>query len=266
MRKDRFMQQINSSHEGGLTCSFNDYQLAEFIQILQRRSGALPIKKAVEHVGIQDDGTWIFGPDRFFDGSGRLQDPSESQYAWIGNMYEGPGIAHASAACSIPLPLSVNPLVDLYTWLEINMQHNFVPSMLVMGSCLLAFHYKKMIQTLLFCPIPIVYGANSGTGKTTALMVGLSPTGAYPTRFISEATYQKYTQMCASSYLPLGIDDPKSKTAVSDLVVALFNGAKAATIKHGEKTPTSLAVISANFTTIHQEKYAINLLLCNNMY
>ena len=87
-------------------------------------------------------------------------------------------------------------------------------------------------------------------------MVGLSPTGAYPSRFVSKVTYQKYTHMCASSHLPLGIDDPKSKTAVSDLAISLFNGAKAATVKHGERVPTSLAVISANFTTIQQEKYA----------
>ena len=149
MRKDRFMQQINSSHEGGLTCSFNDYQLAEFIQILRRRSGALPVKKAVEHVGIQEDGTWVFGPKTFFDRNGSLQDASESKFAWIGNMYEGPGIVNASAACSIPLPLSVDPLLNLLMWLEANMQHNYIPSMLTVGSCLMAFHYKRMISTLI---------------------------------------------------------------------------------------------------------------------
>lgn len=60
--------------------------------------------------------------------------------------------------------------------------------------------------------------------------------------------------MCASSYLPLGVDDPKSKGAISDLVISLFNGAKAATMKRGEKVPISMAVISANFTTVMKEK------------
>ena len=94
----------------------------------------------------------------------------------------------------------------------------------------------------------------SGTGKTIALAVALSPIGAYPSRFVSKATYEKYADMCSSSFLPLAIDDPKSKGAISDLVISLFNGATGATMKHGEKTPTSMAVISANFTTLEQKK------------
>lgn len=256
MRKDRFMQQINYSHEGGLTCSFNDYQLSEFIQNLRRKSGTLPMKKAVEHVDVQQDGTWVLGPKLFFSNEGDLIDPTGSNYAWIGNLYEGPGIAHTSSACSVELPLSVEPLKNLYEWVAENMKHNYIPSMLMAGSCLMAMYYKRIIESLLFCPIPIAYGKCSGTGKTTSLIIGLSPAGAYPSRFVSEASYQKYTHLCSSSCLPLGIDDPKSKSAISDLVVALFNGAKAATIKHGEKLPTSLAIISANFTTAQQEKYA----------
>ena len=49
--------------------------------------------------------------------------------------------------------------------------------------------------------------------------------------------------MCSSSYLPLAVDDPKSKNVISDLVISLFNGAKAATMKHGESVPTSMAVL-----------------------
>ena len=60
--------------------------------------------------------------------------------------------------------------------------------------------------------------------------------------------------MCSSDYLPLAVDDPKSRSAISDLVVSLFNGATGATMKHGEKNPTSMAVVTANFTTLEQEK------------
>ena len=256
MRKDKFMAQINFSHnQGGLTCSFNDYQLSEYIQQRRRTAGRLPIKHAVERVGPQADGSWVLGPSLFFNRQGALLDPDESMYAWLGNVYEGPGIAPQSSACPIKLPLSIEPLRELFTWARENMHQNFIPCMLLAGSCCMALHYKTILNKFLFCPIPIAYGKISGTGKTTALSIGLSPLGAYPSRFVSKATYEKYADLCSSSYLPLGIDDPKSRGAISDLVISLFNGDKGATMKHGEKVPTSMAVISANFTTVEQEKY-----------
>ena len=54
--------------------------------------------------------------------------------------------------------------------------------------------------------------------------------------------------------MPLGIDNPKSKSAISDLVISLLNGAKGGTMKRGEQEPKSMAVISANFTTLEKEK------------
>ena len=239
MRKEKFMQQI-----GGLTCSFNDYQLAEYIQHRRRNAGKLPVKMSVDHVGPQPDGSWVLGPSLFIR---VLEDPDESKYAWIGHLYEGPGISHHSTACSIQLPLSSSPLQDLYAWAERKMHHNFVPCMLLAGAGAMALHYKRILDTFLFCPIPIAYGKTSGTGKTTALAISLSPTGAYPSRFVSKATYEKYADLCSSSYLPLAVDDPKSKGAISDLVISR------ATMKHGEKTPTSMAVISSNFTTLEQK-------------
>ena len=100
----------------------------------------------------------------------------------------GPGIAHHKTACTIYLPLSTRPLQDLYMWTKENMLHNFIPTMLMAGSSCMALHYKTIIETFLFCPIPIAYGKTSGSGKTTALIIGVSPTGAYPSRFVSKAS------------------------------------------------------------------------------
>ena len=46
---------------------------------------------------------------------------------------------------------------------------------------------------------------------------------------VSKASYEKYADLCSSSFLPLAIDDPKSKASISDLIIALYNGAKSAT-------------------------------------
>lgn len=42
---------------------------------------------------------------------------------------------------------------------------------------------------------------------------------------------EKYCDLSSGCSLPFGIDDPKSRTALSDLTVALFNGAKSATLR-----------------------------------
>ena len=67
-------------------------------------------------------------------------------------------------------------------------------------------------------------------------------------------TSEKYFDMCTSSYLPLGVDDPKNKNAVGDTAVSLFNGAMEATVSHGARVPKSMAVISANFTIEKKKK------------
>ena len=102
-------------------------QLAD---ISARRVQRVNLNNAVDHVGPQPDGSWVLGPSLFFSSQGILEDPEESKYAWIGHLDEGPGIAHPSTACSIQLPLSIGPLQDLYAWAKVNMQHNYIPSML----------------------------------------------------------------------------------------------------------------------------------------
>ena len=53
---------------------------------------------------------------------------------------------------------------------------------------------------------------------------------------------------------PTWVDDPKSKNAIGDLVVGLFNGAMEATVSRGAKVPKSMAVISANFIIEKKER------------
>ena len=180
MKKDRFMQQLNRSYgEGGLTCGFNDFQLAEFIQQKMRNAGRLPTKKAVQKVGPQEDGTWVLGPDIYINPEGEIIDPSQSQYMWISHLFDGPGIASQREACPIKQPLTTESLHALVQHLAATMEHNFVPSLMVLGSCAMALHYHTILGKFLFCPIPLAFG-ESGTGKTTALRCGLAITGVYP--------------------------------------------------------------------------------------
>ena len=49
---------------------------------------------------------------------------------------------------------------------------------------------------------------------------------AYSSRFFSKITKEKMLQMCSSSSIPLGVDDPQSKNDISRLIIDLYNGAK----------------------------------------
>lgn len=87
MQRSDFMRMINESFAiGGLTCSFQDYQLSEFIQIKHRTVTHMPEKKVVSVVGPLDDSLWVLGPDVHINSQGESINPEESSYIWISNM------------------------------------------------------------------------------------------------------------------------------------------------------------------------------------
>lgn len=248
------MKCLNSSYKAAcLQCSFTDKELAEYIHYKKRNSTHLPRKYAVTVVGKQPDGSWVFSSDVHLTSTGEITDPASSEYIWIGHVFSGPGVAVNAQQCKIELPLTTDPLCALLQTLRVRMCHNFIPSVMTMGATVLALHYQTMQQKLKFCPVPLAFG-EAGTGKTTALLCGLSLTGAQETRFFSKISKEKVLQLCATSSIPLGVDDPQSKNDISRLIIDLFNGARSGTVGRGEAKPTSTCVISANFTTLEQQR------------
>jgi len=253
MRKADFMKMINSSFpSGGLTCSFQDSQLSEFIQI-KKREKKIPVKRAVSIVGPQQDNLWVLGRDLFINSDGEKVTAEDSEYVWISDLYDGPGVADVESSCNIRLPLDQSNLRPLLCQLEVTMKHNFFPALLMVGACAMALHYVSIKRELGFCPIPIAYG-NPGTGKTTSLKCGLSMMGLLPKRLWSNATKEMFATLFSTGYMPLGIDDPKSKSMISDLVMSLYGGTNEGCLSRGVHNPTCTAVISANFTVNESEK------------
>ena len=237
----------------GLTCSMQDHQLSEYLQIRKRNTSRLPEKLAVRIVGQQDRNIWVFGPNCHINSDGILVNLDESSYVWISHLYSGPGVAPHQSACNVMLPLDAKALPSLITTLKDVMQHNFIPSLLALGACAMALHYNTVMKNYMNCPIPIICGS-PGTGKTTALRCGLSLLGAYPQRFWSHATKEKYVSLCSNSSLPLGIDDPRSQAVISDLVMSLYSEAQEGTVSRGDHKANSLAIICSNFFVKPEEK------------
>lgn len=248
------MKVLNSSYKVGcLQCSFTDKELNEYIQIKKRKSSLFK-KHAVQKIGKQEDSTWVLGPNFYISSSGNLVDISESKYIWIGDIYSGQGIPKVSC-CDINLPLSTTSLSLLLDALHLRLSHNFYPALLLMGSTAFVLHYEEFIEKLRYCPIPLAFG-ESGTGKTTALESAMSLLGGLG-RVYCKVTREKIFDLCCNSGgIPIGVDDPHSKTDINKLLVDLYNGKKGGTMGHGEGQPSSTAIISSNFSPEDQGRYS----------
>ena len=112
----------------------------------------------------------------------------------------------------------------------------------------MTLHYEEFIQKFRNCPITVGYGA-SGTGKTSALHSSLSLVGADGFRFFHQLTAAKALQLCSVTNIPLGLDDPDSKSNFSGLLIDLYHGAAKATMMTSiDIKPISSIVVSSNFT------------------
>ena len=117
----------------------------------------------------------------------------------------------------------------------------------------MGLHYKSFIQKLTNCPVTLGYG-NSGTGKTFLLRCGLGLLGADEFRFF-HVSLAKAFQLCSTTSIPMGYDDPDTKKGFSALIMDLYNGARKATISLCEQIPSSTVVISSTMAPIDQQMY-----------
>ena len=110
------MRAVNrSSGEGGLTCSFVDKEITQFIQFTKSQ-GNFSRFKAVPYVGRQSTGEWVLGPKLFLDDAGNLIDEDTCSLKWVGHVVTAPKVAADGSQLPIMLPLgthSLNKLVSV---------------------------------------------------------------------------------------------------------------------------------------------------------
>ena len=252
------MKCLNASYKlSCLQCSFSDKELGEYIQ---RDSTQLPQKFAVQVVGQQSDGSWVLVSNAYLTSSGDSVDLKGSKYIWLDNIFSGPGVASNTEQCSIELLLTTDPLCSLMETLRDCMSYNFMPCVMTLVptmastlvSTILSLHYQSMLKKLKFCPVPLHSGI-----QAIALFCSLALLGANDTRFYSKITKEKALSLCSTSSIPLGVDDPQSKGDISRLIIDLYNGTRSGMMGCGGTRPTSMCIISANFTTVDQQRYVL---------
>ena len=78
----------------------------------------------------------------------------------------------------------------------------------------------------------------------------------HTTRFYHHLSAAKALQLCSITNIPLGLDDPDSKSGVSSLLIDFFNSAKKSTISSGDVKPISSIVVSTNCVPHQDMRYA----------
>ena len=152
-------------------------------------------------------------------------------------MYISPAIADHYSACAIDLPLNPHALVLLIDHLKLIMGHNFYPSLLVLGATAIVTHYTTILGKFLYCLVPFIFD-HPGTVKSTSLKYGFCILGCAKQRLFSKATKQKYATLYSESRFPLVIDDPRSRSAIGNLVMTLYTGACEGTLRRGHGWPS----------------------------
>ena len=129
------MKEISSSYKiACLQCSFSDKELSEFIQHKKRQSQP---KYAVSHVGRHANGTWVLGNNAYFSRDGTPITINDSKYVWIGNIYQGKGVAKEVDQCKIMKPFSTDCLKSMLSLLHCTMLHNFFPAVMTISGIIM---------------------------------------------------------------------------------------------------------------------------------
>ena len=259
-RKCDFINQLSSSFgSGGLSCSFNDKDLTQYItwkrKHFHKNQPSPSEKQGVLQLGKQPCGKiWVLSPNCFLDENGR-QDSKD--YIWLKNMPAigsqlGREISLEEIACDIYQPTadfrsSGTLFKTLLSNLKSCLQHNFLSAVLLLGGSTMAFHYRKIIEIMKFCPQVMAVGPPS-TGKTLSLQASLSLFGANNSKNLYNSCTRAYLlQRCAISTIPFAIDDPNIAGDIGDIIMSLYNGTLSANITQGGLQPLSCPLYCANF-------------------
>ena len=270
-KKSDFIQQLNSSYQsGGLSCSFSDKELVQFINWKKKlyAKGGIIRKQGVTRLGKQPCGRiWVLSPNLFLDEDGR--ESAQHDYVWMTNLVafinSPKEVLLEEVTCDIILPLSTSIFSSLLDSLKICLSHNFFSGLLVLGGGAMCFHYREVIELLGCCPQVMATGPPS-TGKTLSLVTALSLFGASNNKNHYTACTKSFClQRSAASTIPFGIDDPAMAGDISDILHLLCDGKISANASQGGLQPASCRIFCTNFTFGENERYEITHLSINSL-
>jgi hypothetical protein len=272
--KIKFLQDIRlTTGVGGYSCSFNDREMVEFHQELERRfshESENAHKRGVSCVGRQPEmNVWVLNPNVHINEDGHLIENSELVWTPIG----GPCLELMGSRkgetqrydihSDITLPLTTAPIEECGILLKNILKHNYVPGIVTLATALYCCHSQDILERFDACCLPMLIG-NCGTGKTLSSTCALAMCGQIERGSLmkTKATTDPFIlERCAASSLPFTLDDAKKVEDIGDLLIGLCNGRLTGNLKSGAKKPKSCPILACNFSPAHVARYAIMLIL-----
>ena len=265
-KKADFVNQLNSSFgSGGLSCSFADKELVQFInwKITQYKDVGVVKKEGILRMGKQPCGkVWVLSPDLFLNENGNVVQNDEHPYVWLNNLVSFVGTPKEAMleeiTCSVARPLdsSQSSFTEFMKTLQSCLQHNFLSGVLFLGGGAMCFHYRKVIDLFECCPQILATGPPS-TGKTLSMTAALSLFGANNNKNHYNTCSKSFClQRSAASTIPFAIDDPAFVHDIGDILHSLYNGKISANVTQGGLQPKSCPLYCANFTFGDNQRYS----------
>ena len=112
---------------------------------------------------------------------------------------------------------------------------------------MIGLHYEAVMDTLGYCPIPVVCGVNR-LGKTKSARAALSLIGNKAS-FFSSVKERFIPRLCARTTLPPVLDDLKKGKQIEDIAVAFYNRGKDGTC-FLESTPRTCPILTVNWEVL----------------
>ncbi len=174
--KSKFVNQLNVSFgSGGMTSALENNTLVEYFQYVQRSFvGQLPIKRGVLGPGFYNN-VFVANEKTFIAAGGEQLERCDTNLVWLNRdvVYEQTKIRNSDITPKIVHPLDGNVLETLFNLIRATSKHNFIPSLIIIGSAIQCFHYEVVVEFFGHCPIAVACG-DAETGKSTALEAGMS--------------------------------------------------------------------------------------------
>lgn len=193
--KQRFLNEIRTTFGfGGLNCSLNDRELADFHNYIEKdfpfnepgktKRGVTCVGRQLKECGIEPDNIWVLNPSLHVDEEGKKVELSVSNYVWqpIGgpcmeNTYNKTAVK-VDIRSTIKEPMeSHQSLSNLLLKMKAVLKHNFIPGMkcqtriyrltihhiiitglYTLGSAVMGLHFEILAAKQGGCPLPMLTG------------------------------------------------------------------------------------------------------------
>ncbi|XP_019619611.1 PREDICTED: uncharacterized protein LOC109466335 isoform X1 [Branchiostoma belcheri] len=268
-RRDTFCSYANltmgDQDWGCLTTSMPDMSFRSMLvrkQLEFEKGTQLKTRRGTTVVGkVKDEDIWIFNDKVQIKAEenekGKMTvsrvRPDQQQYILL-------PLQHNVWTAKISLPLSLSPMKEVVKVMRKAFQHNFMPSMYVMGHANMSMHAELVASRFDSCPVTVAVGP-SGLGKTMALKTALSMIGIGENGYLRQFKREAVVSLASRTTLGCFMDDPHTLESRKEAAVDFYGMGGFYTLSRGLEAARCGFLMTANHPLEHHEERDLRRLL-----